>query len=135
FHFLLGQRKGAGLLCNILIGAFQPVAGPITGKHPQHDRYRQDDLACLEHKGPRLIYHGVSDVLPPWPPIRRKFHDKIAALADANDLFHYPRREYSHAEAKQVQSHKDRKSTRLNSSHVKISYAVFCLKKKKQNNL
>src|SRR5690606_41321831 len=27
----------------------------------------------------------------------------------------------------------DRKSTRLNSSHVKISYAVFCLKKKKDN--
>src|SRR5690606_40175843 len=27
----------------------------------------------------------------------------------------------------------DRKSTRLNSSHVKISYAVFCLKKKKVN--
>src|SRR6266511_5475360 len=27
--------------------------------------------------------------------------------------------------------HGDRKSTRLNSSHVKISYAVFCLKKKK----
>src|SRR6266511_5737893 len=28
---------------------------------------------------------------------------------------------------------RDRKSTRLNSSHVKISYAVFCLKKKKTN--
>src|SRR5690625_6461263 len=28
----------------------------------------------------------------------------------------------------------DRKSTRLNSSHVAISYAVFCLKKKKQDN-
>src|SRR5688572_32213204 len=27
----------------------------------------------------------------------------------------------------------DRKSTRLNSSHSQISYAVFCLKKKKQN--
>src|SRR5436309_14167356 len=27
---------------------------------------------------------------------------------------------------------RDRKSTRLNSSHVKISYAVFCLKKKKK---
>src|SRR5690606_29948666 len=27
-------------------------------------------------------------------------------------------------------AHTDRKSTRLNSSHVKISYAVFCLKKK-----
>ena len=29
---------------------------------------------------------------------------------------------------------KDRKSTRLNSSHLVISYAVFCLKKKKKNN-
>src|SRR5437667_3952673 len=28
----------------------------------------------------------------------------------------------------------DRKSTRLNSSHITISYAVFCLKKKKKNN-
>src|SRR5690606_39361245 len=28
----------------------------------------------------------------------------------------------------------DRKSTRLNSSHVKISYAVFCLKKKKKGH-
>src|SRR5699024_12423805 len=29
----------------------------------------------------------------------------------------------------------DRKSTRLNSSHVSISYAVFCLKKKKRNHM
>src|SRR5690554_6985319 len=29
----------------------------------------------------------------------------------------------------------DRKSTRLNSSHVRISYAVFCLKKKKKKNI
>src|SRR2546428_7134950 len=29
----------------------------------------------------------------------------------------------------------DRKSTRLNSSHDQISYAVFCLKKKKQHKL
>src|SRR3712207_9412383 len=32
----------------------------------------------------------------------------------------------------QVISHVDRKSTRLNSSHANISYAVFCLKKKKK---
>src|SRR5690606_42005899 len=31
------------------------------------------------------------------------------------------------AEARRGQGHQDRKSTRLNSSHVKISYAVFCL--------
>src|SRR3712207_8857846 len=30
---------------------------------------------------------------------------------------------------------RDRKSTRLNSSHANISYAVFCLKKKNINNL
>jgi len=30
--------------------------------------------------------------------------------------------------------YEDRKSTRLNSSHLVISYAVFCLKKKKNNN-
>src|ERR1035438_10585468 len=32
-----------------------------------------------------------------------------------------------------VKMHTDRKSTRLNSSHLGISYAVFCLKKKKNN--
>src|SRR5690606_41304034 len=36
----------------------------------------------------------------------------------------------SSALAEQVVGDVDRKSTRLNSSHVKISYAVFCLKKK-----
>src|SRR5438477_3011879 len=37
-------------------------------------------------------------------------------------------------EADQVR-HLDRKSTRLNSSHMSISYAVFCLKKKKKKFL
>src|SRR3712207_9551646 len=32
-------------------------------------------------------------------------------------------------------THRDRKSTRLNSSHANISYAVFCLKKKKKNSI
>src|SRR3712207_7255601 len=35
----------------------------------------------------------------------------------------------------QAERRADRKSTRLNSSHANISYAVFCLKKKKQNIL
>ena len=38
--------------------------------------------------------------------------------------------------ATQVQeAQRDRKSTRLNSSHITISYAVFCLKKKIESNL
>src|SRR5690349_22824063 len=35
---------------------------------------------------------------------------------------------------RQETSSRDRKSTRLNSSHVEISYAVFCLKKKKKTH-
>src|SRR2546427_3735272 len=37
------------------------------------------------------------------------------------------------AEAEEADRGLDRKSTRLNSSHSQISYAVFCLKKKKNN--
>src|SRR5690554_7276211 len=36
------------------------------------------------------------------------------------------------ATGRNTSSHEDRKSTRLNSSHVRISYDVFCLKKKKK---
>src|SRR6266478_8521160 len=35
---------------------------------------------------------------------------------------------------RRLHAHADRKSTRLNSSHSQISYAVFCLKKKKKTN-
>src|SRR2546430_7873393 len=37
-----------------------------------------------------------------------------------------------HVKGKQFHLYRDRKSTRLNSSHSQISYAVFCLKKKKK---
>src|SRR5260221_6712760 len=47
----------------------------------------------------------------------------------AHVLFHQP-----HIAAGFEKGHGDRKSTRLNSSHTVISYAVFCLKKKKKNN-
>src|SRR5690606_40785365 len=47
-------------------------------------------------------------------------------------LEHQPPRPSPHQDAVEPvrTRHQDRKSTRLNSSHVKISYAVFCLKKK-----
>src|SRR2546430_12675652 len=37
-----------------------------------------------------------------------------------------------HKPSKHIADRQDRKSTRLNSSHSQISYAVFCLKKKQQ---
>src|SRR5690242_21460322 len=56
-----------------------------------------------------------------------------AALGEVHGRFagrpgHRDRREDPHRVGQ------DRKSTRLNSSHMSISYAVFCLKKKKKNN-
>src|SRR5690242_21086691 len=46
----------------------------------------------------------------------------VRALAEAG----------AHVAATDVSDDQDRKSTRLNSSHMSISYAVFCLKKKKK---
>src|SRR3989442_3543153 len=43
----------------------------------------------------------------------------------------HPPREEDTSQEGHSQGGQDRKSTRLNSSHVRISYAVFCLKKKK----
>src|SRR5256885_11105450 len=53
--------------------------------------------------------------------------DQIVSAGDDNAV-----RLWSANDGKET---KDRKSTRLNSSHLVISYAVFCLKKKKQHTL
>src|SRR5712664_4293296 len=45
-----------------------------------------------------------------------------------------PAERRARADAQDPQGRGDRKSTRLNSSHDQISYAVFCLKKKKETN-
>src|SRR5215208_8130473 len=53
------------------------------------------------------------------------------SLHDALPISNAPRRRIDGPWKCTVASYRDRKSTRLNSSHVAISYAVFCLKKKK----
>src|SRR3712207_8113421 len=56
------------------------------------------------------------------------------ALLRARPVLHCPTLDHSR---RSDLSHRgaDRKSTRLNSSHANISYAVFCLKKKQYKNL
>src|SRR5690554_7059157 len=46
--------------------------------------------------------------------------------------YHYIVPEFTADTRFELNPERDRKSTRLNSSHVRISYAVFCLKKKKK---
>src|SRR5690606_39712947 len=76
--------------------------------HPAaRDRPEAADAEGLHHQGPA---RGDLDPLGLQQSFQRQF-DVIGQLVN-----------------------EDRKSTRLNSSHVKISYAVFCLKKKKKYN-
>src|SRR5215471_20109051 len=60
---------------------------------------------------------SLHDALPIWDPNDRPWDGQTALLAAAAQ--------------RRADMIPDRKSTRLNSSHVEISYAVFCLKKKK----
>src|SRR5690242_21092946 len=63
-----------------------------------------------------------SDAVPP-EPLRGR----------SSDASSHPGRTLARAD-RAAQARVDRKSTRLNSSHMSISYAVFCLKKKKKKN-
>src|SRR5260221_2319135 len=66
---------------------------------------------------PLLFAYWMWQQENPWRTTGARLHD-LASF--------YP-------EADSAKEPEDRKSTRLNSSHTVISYAVFCLKKKKQN--
>src|SRR5690349_24686386 len=64
-----------------------------------------------------LSLHDALPISPRWPPrAGRPTNRSLPPPADGVARGDRP----------------DRKSTRLNSSHVEISYAVFCMKKKKQ---
>src|SRR2546427_5179957 len=58
-------------------------------------------------------------------------NDNTGSVHNAAGLCRNDRRGGRAGQEKRGQLRRDRKSTRLNSSHSQISYAVFCLKKKK----
>src|SRR3712207_7046609 len=59
------------------------------------------------------------------------YHDIIAGQKNGKSVLIGRQLEHATVSQRLFQHHSDRKSTRLNSSHANISYAVFCLKKKK----
>src|SRR5690606_41433079 len=103
---------------------------------------------CVATAAPRIFTLSLHDALPIWVRQAEQSPDvvrgpaglpqqpqghRLIALGQAQPVgvgdqivVVVPRR----AQAEQRLQQTDRKSTRLNSSHVKISYAVFCLKKK-----
>src|SRR5690606_40728727 len=90
---------------------------------------------------------SLHDALPICCHAGRSDPQRVADRAPAADSARHPERKHrpgrqqrgaarqgrvpGEDQSRDPHADEDRKSTRLNSSHVKISYAVFCLKKKK----
>src|SRR5690606_39826166 len=93
---------------------------------PSFPTRRSSDLnrqKCLFLRG--FFYHPIHGMHPKY------FYSYSCNLELVLEIHVYLNQSYCNGYIILLSSKLDRKSTRLNSSHVKISYAVFCLKKKK----
>src|SRR2546426_6519566 len=108
------SRKNPGCFL-FLVDQSESMEDPFGGG--EAGRRKAEELATILNK----LIHNLS--------IRCAKSDSIY------DYFHVGVLGYSEDSCKPAHRHeRDRKSTRLNSSHLVISYAVFCLKKKKKTN-
>src|SRR5690349_21871095 len=87
--------------------------------------------------GIRALYvTGVQTcALPIWSPASAACSrplPKSTCVCSVRSSTHQARATWTACSRCSPRTRPDRKSTRLNSSHVEISYAVFCLKKKKK---
>src|SRR5207248_4012689 len=78
------------------------------------------------------FFHGYSNLQDYHPVTRRLLPDEHYRIFEERDLSGL--RNSRGIVIGTARANPDRKSTRLNSSHRTISYAVFCLKKKKNQN-
>src|SRR5262245_8954828 len=112
-HLVLAVRRRAGVIDDPVAAAFALVAGVADEYH--HVIRKFLDPGLVKEK----------QVAPPG---------LAAVAADEGDVVIFERArvgEFGEFAVGQI----DRKSTRLNSSHLGISYAVFCLKKKNKTTL
>src|SRR3989454_10409920 len=114
-----GDGSGAALLAQgHLVGRARGIAQPPA----------RTDLG-VRRQPMRIQPRGTEDVAHVLAPSDQRVGDQLAVTAPGHGFRTQDRRGSGPRELPQ-----DRKSTRLNSSHLVISYAVFCLKKKKNNN-
>src|SRR5256884_115942 len=97
------------------------------------------DVAVTGVQTCALPISNISEAVVSWTSPRAIATCPATSSTSARPLFAgsaFPaRRSAATAAAESPRASRDRKSTRLNSSHGYISYAVFCLKKKKKRNL
>src|SRR5256885_2608930 len=92
----------------------------------------KNETAAIENQATRILSGpGESREFPDW------FRDQQRAAWKLFESLPTPTRKdqpwrFTNVNLLDLSPFKDRKSTRLNSSHLVISYAVFCLKKKKK---
>src|SRR5690349_23151900 len=79
---------------------------------------------------PEIYTLSLHDALPIWR-WRCRFRRNSRSCGRGRRRIPHEKPARPERRMRQGGEDKDRKSTRLNSSHVEISYAVFCLKKKK----
>src|SRR5439155_25596913 len=109
------------LICVILVRYFFYSAATPPNLHSFPTR-RSSDLTVPPAGGkPHVVVPYVHDLSYNNPTFLDEEHIAITRVAVGAD-----------PELLVVSGRQDRKSTRLNSSHVAISYAVFCLKKKRK---
>src|SRR5699024_12094200 len=109
---LLGQSgSGKTMTCRAILGLLNSSAFQVNGEIFFDNR----SLLQLKEKERALYYGNKIAFIPQNPMTALDPSRKIGAQM---------------AEFLNLHQDLDRKSTRLNSSHVSISYAVFCLKKK-----
>src|SRR5690242_21071686 len=89
---------------------------------PYTTLFRSRELVSEILKIVKRMYDYVVVDTPPF------FSDQVLAALDLSQW-------YILLATPDIPSLTDRKSTRLNSSHMSISYAVFCLKKKTNNKI
>src|SRR5438034_3208914 len=112
----LGHRRRVRLLRDfnrcvpILGGACATATAQDQSGQPRAQQHQRGDLRRTDVAGPWIPWIIDLDDTPVGQPVRTIVRHVVPAA-----------------------SWVDRKSTRLNSSHTVISYAVFCLKKKKKN--
>src|SRR5690606_39749060 len=96
-------------------GVSDSVDAPMKGSGKAHDGQQ----VCLD----RVVDPGLQGICPTTAQNAVEPHGKASHRDEGWGAF-----------LQGLNLPEDRKSTRLNSSHVKISYAVFCLKKKTKKN-
>src|SRR4051812_49498744 len=108
-------------------------------KGRQLSRTSSHKRAMLNNMATSLFVHGRVITTEAKAKELRPFAEKLITLARRGDL-HARRLVERRIKDRETlgklfsEIGPDRKSTRLNSSHMSISYAVFCLKKKKKKN-